>query len=60
MQLSSTQKLMLSALKSIIGNMTFRLDRQRQIVIIKQNAETKELTYEQLAEILEQLFPGET
>ena len=44
----------------MLGNLSVKLDRKRQVVIITQDNEIKEFTYEQLAGLFEQLFPAET
>lgn len=56
-ELTGSQKLMLSAAKSMLGDLRVRVDRESQVVYLKQDEEVKEYTYEQLAVLAESLFP---
>jgi hypothetical protein len=57
LELSATNKLMLAAAKSMLGNLQIKADRAAQRVKIKQDDKIEEYSYEQLAELGEQLFP---
>lgn len=59
MQLSPQHKLMLAAVRSMLGELKIKVDRERQLVTINQNSRTENYTYEQLATIAEQLFPAD-
>jgi hypothetical protein len=57
-QLTPVQKLMLASAKSLLGDFTVKVDREKKIVHTKQDGEVRSYTYEQLADIAEQLFPA--
>jgi len=57
LHLSPTNKLMLSAAKSMLGDLQIKVDRAAQRVTIKQEDKVEEYSYEQLADLAEQLFP---
>ena len=57
--LSPTNKIMLAAAKSMLGDLQIKVDRAAQLVTMKQNGQTQEYSYEQLATIAEQLFPAD-
>lgn len=58
LELSPTNKLMLAAAQSMLGDLQIKVDRTAQRVTIKQNDQIEGYSYEQLATIAEQLFPA--
>lgn len=55
--LSPTNKLMLAAASSMLGDLQVKVDHTAQHVTVKQNDQVEGYSYEQLASIAEQLFP---
>jgi hypothetical protein len=48
---------MLSAAKSMLGDLQIKVNRAAQLITIKREDQIEEYSYEQLATIAEQLFP---
>ena len=46
-------------LKTIIGKFTFHVDREKRLVTITTRAGTKQLTYDQVIDIAEELLKDE-
>jgi len=58
--MSHLLQFILSSLKPFLRDIKVTVDRERKVVIIEQQGERTEMTFDQVADQIEELFNGKT
>jgi len=58
--MSHLLEFIVSSLKPFLRGISVHVDREKKIVIIEQNGDRTELTFDQVADQIEELFNGKT